>query len=217
MTKVTNRKKEYEYWGKMAAGYDTATNYVIGQDSQRETGEWLSGRFKATDNVLEIGCGPGSFSVIIAERVQHLTATDGSPEMLELARTRLRALNNVEVLLEDCYHTSFSDGTFDSVFLSNVIHILRHPMDVVNECRRILKNDGRIVAADVTSSGMNFRSKLAMGIRYLKKFGLPPKDHRVMGPDDIAGLIEQGGFLIEELKVIARETNIVCLKGRKQR
>lgn len=214
---MTNGGKEYEYWGRMAAGYDAATNYVIGQDAQQEVGKWLSGRFKATDNVLEIGCGPGSFSVIIAERVRHLTATDGSPEMLELARTRLRASTNVDVLLEDCYHTSFPDGTFDSVFLSNVIHILRHPMNVVIECRRILKNDGCIVVADVTSSGMNFRSKLTMGIRYLKKFGLPPKGYRVMGPDDIAGLVEQGGFLIEEVKLIERETNIVCIKGRKQR
>lgn len=214
---MTNGRKEYKYWGKVAAGYDASTNYVIGQDARREAGEWLSGQFKATDNVLEIGCGPGSFSVLIAERVQHMTATDGSPEMLELARTKLRASNNVEVLLEDCYHTSFADGTFDSVFLSNVIHILRHPMDVVSECRRILKNDGRIVTADVTSSGMNFRSKLIMGVRYLIKFGLPPKEYRVMGPDDISGLVEQGGFLIEELKLIEKETNIVCLKGKKQR
>jgi hypothetical protein len=38
-----------------------------------------------------------------------------------------------------------------------------------------------------------------------------------MGPDDISGLVEQGGFLIEELKLIEKETNIVCLKGRKRR
>lgn len=47
---MTSSKKEYEYSGKVAAGYDAAMNYVIGQDARRETGEWLSGQFKATDN-----------------------------------------------------------------------------------------------------------------------------------------------------------------------
>ena len=217
VTLVKEKTREHIYWGKMARRYDAATNYVIGQNAQREVGEWLSGQFEATDNVLEIGCGPGSFSLIIADRVRYLTATDGSPEMLELARRRLRTLDNVAILMEDCYHTSFADGSFDSVFLSNVIHIIRHPIDVVRECRRVLKDDGYIVMADVTSSGMKVRSKITMGVRYLIKFGLPPKEYRVMGPDDISGLVEQGGFLIEELKIIEKETNIVCLKGRKRR
>jgi hypothetical protein len=90
-------------------------------------------------------------------------------------------------------------------------------MGVITECHRILKHEGCIVMTDSTSSGMTFGSKLAMGIRYLKKFGLPPRENRVMGPDDISGLVEQGGFLIEDLNLIEKETNIICLKGRKQR
>ena len=187
---MTDSNKEYEYWGKVATEYDAATEYVIGQDAQRETGKWLSGQFKATDDVLEMGCGTGSFSIIIAERVRHLTATDRSPEMLKLAQVRLRTVNNVTVLEADCYQSSFPDGTFDGVFLGNLLHILRHPMDAVIECHRILKADGCIVVADATSSGMNIFSRLAMGVRYLKKFGLPPKENRIVSPDDITGLVE---------------------------
>ena len=34
-------------------------------------------------------------------------------------------------------------------------------------------------------------SKLAMGIRYLKKFGIPPKENRVVSPLEVAGWLEK--------------------------
>lgn len=72
------------------------------------------------------------------------------------------------------------------VFLGNVIHILGKPMQALTESRRVLKPGGRILVADATSCGMPFWSKLAMGIRYLKKFGLPPRENRIVGPGDVA-------------------------------
>src|SRR2546421_9923691 len=41
-----------------------------------------------TGEVLELACGPGTWTRMLAERARTLTAADGSPEMLALAADR---------------------------------------------------------------------------------------------------------------------------------
>jgi len=133
-----------------------------------------------------------------------------------VAKGRLSPFANVIVQVEDCYRTTFTDGTFDVVFLGNVIHILGQPMEALTESWRVLKPGGRILVADATSCGMPFWSKLAMGIRYLKKFGLPPRENRIVSMDDVSRWLEAAGFQVEESRIIQRETNVVCARGRKK-
>jgi len=209
-------KKEYLYWGKSASTYDAATAYVVGEGTQQETKAWLLNQLQETEDVLELGCGTGQFSEAVAQKVRHLTATEAASEMLDVAKGRLSPFANVIVQVEDCYRTTFPDGTFDVVFLGNVIHILGQPMRALSESRRVLKPGGRILVADATSCGMPLWSKLAMGIRYLKKFGLPPRENRIVGPGDVARWLEAAGFQVEESRLIQKETNVVCVRGRKK-
>jgi len=208
--------KEYQYWGYKSQQYDTATAYVVGDETQRATKAWLLDQLQKTDNVLELGCGTGQFSEIVAQKVRHLTATEGAVEMLDLAKGRLAPFANVIVQMEDCYRTTFADGIFDGVFLGNVLHILGQPMQALTESRRVLKPGGRILLVDATSFGMPFWSKLGMGIRYLRKFGRPPKENRIVSPDDVAQFLDAAGFQVEESCLIQKKSNVVCVKGRKK-
>ncbi|MFO7600225.1 MAG: class I SAM-dependent methyltransferase [Candidatus Desulfacyla sp.] len=209
-------KKEHLYWANTAATYDAATAYVVGEGTQRETKAWLLNQLQETDDVLELGCGTGQFSEAVAQKARHLTATEAASEMLDVAKGKMSPFANVVVQMEDCYRTTFPDGTFDVVFLGNVIHILGQPMRALSESRRVLKPGGRILVADATSCGMPFWSKLAMGRRYLRKFGLPPRENRIVSPDDVAQFLEVAGFQVEESRLIQKETNVVCVRGRKK-
>jgi demethylmenaquinone methyltransferase/2-methoxy-6-polyprenyl-1,4-benzoquinol methylase len=45
--------------------------------------------FAPTGNVLELACGTGIWTQLLAEHAQRITALDSSPEMIELARARV--------------------------------------------------------------------------------------------------------------------------------
>ena len=93
---------------------------------------------------------------MIADKVKHLTATDLAPEMVGKAEGKLSQFGNVEVQIEDCYDTSFEDNTFDALLMVNLLHIMKEPVTVLEESRRVLKDDGRVVIVDVTGYGMPF-------------------------------------------------------------
>jgi len=212
---MRRNKQEHTYWAVRARTYDAATGYVIGEETQRETIKWLSRQFQQTDQVLELGYGTGRFSEVVAKHAGHLTATEGAVEMLDVAKRRLGPFTNTTVQLEDCYHTSFADGIFDVVFLGNVIHILGSPIKALIESRRILKPGGSILLVDSTTYGMTLWRKLSMGLRYLRKFGLPPKDNRFVSPDDVTRWLETAGFRLEASRLAQKETNVVCVRGRR--
>jgi hypothetical protein len=55
-----------------------------------------------------------------------------------------------------------------------------------------------------------------MGMRYLRKFGKPPKENRIMSPDDVAQFLDEASFVVEESRLIQKQTNVVCAIGRKK-
>lgn len=208
-------EKEYKYWGRISSTHDNDVLYIVGPTIQQEIKDWLIHQFKDTDVVLELGCGTGFYSEMIADRIKHLTTTDLAQEMIEQARKRLSQYSNVKAQLEDCYDTSFEDNRFDAILMTNLIHIVKDPVAVLKESKRVLKDDGRIVIADYTGCGMPFLTKMGLGIRYMRKFGKPAPYNRNLTPDKLAEIVKQAGFMVEESKLIGSETKAVCLRGKR--
>ena len=97
-------------------------------------------------NVLEFGCGYGTFTLPVARRISGtVTALDLDPTMLDA--TRLNAQNagvdNIECQLRDfCKDGSgIMDGGVDYVMLFNILH-LDDPVSLLQESRRILGQGG---------------------------------------------------------------------------
>ncbi|GAG02445.1 unnamed protein product, partial [marine sediment metagenome] len=123
--------EEHERWGQAAGTYDAEYRRVMGEALENEMRSWLVRQFTDADDVLELGCGTGIFSAMIAEHVKHLTATAFSPEMLEQARQRLAGYDNVDIRTEDACHTSFADDSFSAVLAVNLLHHAHAPATVV--------------------------------------------------------------------------------------
>ena len=67
--------------------------------------------------VLELACGTGYWTSIIAASADSVVATDINPEMIALARLRALPLDKVEFHVADAWHLPDDIGSFTAVFI----------------------------------------------------------------------------------------------------
>lgn len=86
--------------------------------------ESLSGK-----RVLEIACGTGYWTELLADHVESLLAIDTSDEMMKIARKRTGSKENVMFLKSDAYSLDNVEGKFDAAFCGYwVSHVRRNRM-----------------------------------------------------------------------------------------
>jgi ubiquinone/menaquinone biosynthesis C-methylase UbiE len=88
-------------------------------------------------SVLDVGTGAGVFAQLFAEKSLAVTGVDPNREMLEAARTAVPAGRFLEATAEAL---PFADGSFDLVFLSQVLHETDDPEAALREARRVTRN-----------------------------------------------------------------------------
>lgn len=91
-----------EWWNQRAAGFAARTNDHDSHKNQEKVLAILREReFLGPDSeVLDIGCGPGNYSLKIASQVKHVVALDPSEKMLSILKERAESLNikNIETV-----------------------------------------------------------------------------------------------------------------------
>jgi ubiquinone/menaquinone biosynthesis C-methylase UbiE len=98
--------------------------------------------------VLEVGCGTGEFSRLLARRADKVLAIDLSPQMIRLARERSKLHPNVDFVAGDVMARQFADDQFDCVATLTTLHHL--PAEIVlRKIRRALKPGGVFVCLDL--------------------------------------------------------------------
>jgi SAM-dependent methyltransferase len=76
------------------------------------------------ERVLDVGCGPGTLTVLAADAVGptgHVVAVDVADEMVVKARAAVRGHPNVDVHVMDATALEFDDDTFDAILANSVI------------------------------------------------------------------------------------------------
>lgn len=97
---------------------------------------------------LEIGCGTGRFSRLLARRAERLLAIDLSPQMIRLARERSRLHPNIEFVRGDALAYPLRDNQFDCVATLTTLHHL--PAEaVLRKISRALKPGGVFLCLDL--------------------------------------------------------------------
>ena len=208
--------KTEDYWSKFAHGYDDGVDYIVGKGIQQEIIKKLSEEHDL-GNVIEFGCGTGYFTKVIAKSAEQVIATDLSDEMLDVAKTQLKGFQNITIQKADCENVSFPSEKFDTVFMANVIHFIENPFKALCESYRILKAGGLLLLIDYTGYSMKWSEKMKLGIRFIKKCGIPPRHFQTtLSPDEFNSLVKDAGFNIERIQIIGEKTKALYLKGRKK-
>jgi ubiquinone/menaquinone biosynthesis C-methylase UbiE len=208
-------QRQEKYWSQYASTYDEDVEYVVGKTLRQAIVKRLLGEC-GLGEVIEFGCGAGYFTKAIAENAKHIIATDLSDQMLGLARSQLKDLRNVTVQKDDCERSCFPSGSFDTVFMANLIHTIERPDKALRESHRILRNRGLLLLTCYTDYGTNWFDKMELGLRYFLKFGIPPGYYRNYSPDGLGSLVENNGFEIEEIEVMGDKARALYLKGRRK-
>jgi ubiquinone/menaquinone biosynthesis C-methylase UbiE len=208
-------EKKERYWSRYARMYDEYTEYVVGKDLRQVVVERLLEEHELGETI-EFGCGTGYYTRVIARRAARVLATDLSDEMVEIAQAGLREFHNVTVQRADCENPSFSAGSFDTVFMANVIHTIENPSKALHESYRILKQKGLLLLVAYTDCGLNWFEKMGLSVRYTMTFGMPPPyGLKNFSPEELEHLVTFAGFMVEEIQLLGDAPKALYLKGRK--
>jgi ubiquinone/menaquinone biosynthesis C-methylase UbiE len=103
-------------------------------------------------NVLDFGCGPGSYSIATSKvvgkkgRIYALDIHPLSVKKIKYAAIK-QGLGNIETIQSNC-KTGLPDSSMDVILLYDVYHDLYNKLLVLEELHRILKPEGTLSFSD---------------------------------------------------------------------
>ena len=210
MSKIMTADRDAIFWDSAAKRYDRQTKRLAAMYD--EMVRRILRVLAPGDNVLDVGTGTGEIPLRICHAVSRLEAVDASREMIAVARdnAKLRGARNVTFSVHNSYNLPFRDGTFDAVIVSNLLHIVEHPADVLAEARRVLKTDGRLIAPTYVGRE-SVRARIFSWV--LKRTGHPV--YTRFTSRSLRALIERSGFDVADQALLKNILPVSFIVARK--
>ncbi len=124
--------------------------------------------------VLELATGTGSIAKHIVTAAAHIEATDASAEMIAEAKRDNRSAK-LHFSVQDMFCLPYANQSFNVVIVSNALHIVPQPEKALQEIKRVLKDDGVLIAPTFTHAGNSFSGKVKAFFMKLAGFPLHSK------------------------------------------
>ncbi|MEV5090164.1 class I SAM-dependent methyltransferase [Streptomyces griseoincarnatus] len=133
-------------WDARAATFDEEPDHGLRDPEVRAAWaarlkDWLPG------DVLDLGCGTGSLSLLAAEQGHRVTGVDRSPAMVQPARQKL-AGRHAAFLTGDAARPPVDGERYDAVLVRHVLWTLPEPGRVLRRWRGLLRPGGRLVLVE---------------------------------------------------------------------
>ena len=104
-----------------------------------------------TNQVLEIGCGPGIIAQYIGDNFNqiNLGVVDKSLNKIKTTREKTKTYQNIHVAVADIYELPFQNNSYDFIFCRLLFQYLKDPQRAVDEMVRVCKKGGMIMVQDL--------------------------------------------------------------------
>ncbi|WP_376870239.1 class I SAM-dependent methyltransferase [Albirhodobacter sp. R86504] len=200
--------KGTRFWNRFAKRYaarpiqDTAAYEALLAD--------VATRLRATDHVLEIGCGTGGTAIRLAPLVASFRATDFSDQMVRIAQAKA-APDNLEFHVTTA-QTALEDGPFDAICAFNVLHLVDDLPKLLREIYHALHPGGLLISKTWCFADLGRRPRAIFKV--LKFIGLfPPATS--LTELRLRQLFEAAGFNITDRRVFGNHSQNPYFIARK--
>ena len=161
--------------------------------------------------VLELATGTGLIAKNIVNAAAHIEATDASAEMIAEAK-RGNCSAKLHFSVQDMFCLPYADKSFDVVIVSNALHVVPQPEKALAEIRRVLKDEGVLIAPTFTHAGNSFSGKVRAFFMKLAGFPL----HSRWTSEEYLRFLRQNGWTVRKsaaLKASFPLTYAECVKS----
>ena len=161
--------------------------------------------------VLELAAGTGLIARHIVNAAAHIEATDASPEMIIEAR-RGNCSAKLHFSVQDMFSLPYAGNSFDVVIVSNALHIVPQPEKSLREIKRVLKDDGVLIAPTFTHAENSLRGRIKAYFMRLAGFPL----HSRWTSEEYLSFLRQNGWRVRKSAVLKASfplTYAECVKS----
>ncbi len=110
--------------------------------------------------IVDIGGGTGKLGQYLSDSCELIYILDESDKML----SKVKGSEKIIPIVGDALNTDFESSSIDVVILSDVFHHIENQIKLLNEIKRILKNDGKLLIMDFEKN--HFKTKLLILFEY---------------------------------------------------
>jgi SAM-dependent methyltransferase len=170
----------------IATTYDAARSYR--PEVLRQWLDLIAAHLPARPPVIvDLGCGTGRYTHALAERFQtRVIGIDPSEKMLAGARMK-SGDDRVEFQQAAGEKIPLQDGCADVIFMSMILHHLKDRGRTARECRRILREDGKVCVRNSTRDSIYPQLRFFPGI-------LPMIENELPSRDEVVAMFETAGL-----------------------
>ena len=187
-------KKSENFWNRNAKRYD---RFMRKDRAAYEKLYELIRPVAKARTVLELAAGTGLIAKNIVRAASHIEVTDASEEMIAEAKRNNRSAK-LHFSVRDMFCLPYADKSFDVVIVSNALHIVPQPEKALAEIRRVLKDDGVLIAPTFTHGNGTLRGRIKLFFMKLAGF---PLNSRWSSADYLA-FLRQNGWSVRKSAVL---------------
>ncbi len=154
-------KDSQQYWDQQAATFDQQPDHGLHDPIIRNTwSQWLKTWLpSSTSTILDIGCGTGSLSIVLAKMGHQVTGIDLSPAMITIAQEKAAANElQIEFQVMDAAFPRLPGQQYDAIICRHLLWALPEPKQVLQRWVKLLKPKGKFILIEGywgTGSGLH--------------------------------------------------------------
>lgn len=142
---------------------------------------YWAGKYCHNKDVLEVACGTGQGLGYLSKNAKSLNAGDYSEKILEIAREHYG--NRITLKQFDAQNLPYKDNSMDVIILFEAIYYLPSAERFVSECRRVLREGGKVLIATANKD--------------LYDFNPSPYSYKYYGIVELKELFTKQKFMVE--------------------